>query len=123
MDLRAFEDLDPFAAETTDPLEDLSIDLYHRLIEDYGSNPDDPDRGVGITNRLNGPFSPSIGDDIENDFLKDDRVTACKATVTLVSGTGNAGKSYDIDIEVQVSEETLNLAFAADTSGNVRRRF
>ncbi|MGK3987469.1 hypothetical protein WME99_30800 [Sorangium sp. So ce136] len=47
-DLVGFDDVDAFATETSDPLEEFKQDKYHRLTEEYGSNPDDTDRGVGL---------------------------------------------------------------------------
>ncbi|XYH94942.1 hypothetical protein ACMHYB_45095 [Sorangium sp. So ce1128] len=49
-----FDDVDAFATETSDPFEEFKQDKYHRLTEEYGSNPDDTDRGVGLTDMLSG---------------------------------------------------------------------
>lgn len=84
-DLICSSDLDLFGRETTDPLEVLAQDLFHRLTETYGSNPDDVDRGVGIVDALSGIVEDrDIGAEIRADFLKDDRVSDVRVTVTQI---------------------------------------
>jgi hypothetical protein len=117
MDLVCREDLDPFAAETDDELEQLAQDLEHRLLEDYGSNPDDEDRGVGLLSRLSGTDSPlMIARLIEADFLKDDRVLTCEAIVELAEG-GNAGTVATVDLKVTTSDGLLKLGYAVGSDG------
>jgi len=114
MDLVCYEDVDLFAAETSDEWEILEQDLYHRLIEEPGSNPDDPDRGVGISNLLSGVVRPELfARLIEADFLKDDRVASCKATIAPRDSAG----AYDIEIVVGVNEERLTMSVTADSEG------
>ena len=57
VEIRCFEDMDQFGSETVDELENLAQDLYHRLIEDPGSNLDDPSRGMGLLNVLSAGVS------------------------------------------------------------------
>ena len=47
-DLLCLDDLDLFATEIDDPIGELEQDLYHRLIELPGTNPDDVNRGLGL---------------------------------------------------------------------------
>jgi phage baseplate assembly protein W len=115
-DLRAYDDLDAFAEETIDELEDLEQDLAHRLIEPRGANLDDPDRGLGIEDRLGGVVDPTLAQDIEDEFRKDERVSAVSARVSEL----DAGK-FSIEIQVAVNEEEINLRFETDASGNLFR--
>lgn len=102
-------DLDPFGRETTDPLEILDQDLYHRLVEVYGSNPDDADRGVGIVDALSGVEGRDLASEIRADSLKDDRVAEVRATV---SPMGDVVGGYRISIEVQAVDGVLNIEAA-----------
>jgi phage baseplate assembly protein W len=115
-ELRCYDDLDQFGAETVDELEDLAQDLYHRLIEPRGSNLDDPDRGLGIEDALNGPLDPALKQRIEAELRKDVRVTAVAAAITEIE-TG----SFRIEIEVEANEKELKLVLESDASGSVRR--
>ena len=114
-ELLGFFDLDEFARETEDPLEELYIDLVHRLIETPGSNIDDRQRGVGITDRLSGVFDPSLARDIEIDFRKDDRVQACACVITEAETRG----SYHIRIEVSATVGFVAMNFVTDGQGNL----
>lgn len=117
MELVCRDDLDEFASETDDELDQLAQDLEHRLIEEYGSNPDDEDRGVGLLSRLSGSDSPAmIGRLIEADFHKDPRVLTCVALVT-VSGSGNAGALATLDITVTTGDGLLKLGYSVAADG------
>jgi len=115
-ELRCYEDMDPFAAETADALEDLAQDLYHRLIEPPGSNLDDPNRGLGIEDALSGPVDSGLKQRIEAELRKDVRVTAVAATITQLD-TSN----FRIEIAIEADEEELGLVLESDASGSVRR--
>lgn len=118
MDLSCFDDLDESASETDDEMLLLEQDLYHRLLEDYGSNPDDADRGVGIMSLISGSFDAvTIGRKIEADFSKDDRVLSCEAVVT-VSQTGNDGVIANIEITVGTSDGALKLGYVTTGDDN-----
>lgn len=117
MDLVCREDLDDFASETDDELELFAQDLEHRLFEDYGSNPDDEDRGVGLLSRLSGTDSPAlIGRLIEADFSKDDRVLTCDARVTRSAGSA-AGVVMKIDIDARTTVGLLQLGYSVKADG------
>lgn len=117
MELVCRDDLDEFASETDDELDQLAQDLEHRLLEEYGSNPDDEDRGVGLLSRLSGTDNPAmIGRLIEADFHKDPRVLTCIALVTL-TGSGNAGVAAAVDITVTTDDGLLKLGYSVDTGG------
>lgn len=112
------DDLDVFASETDDELEELAQDLEHRLFEDYGSNPDDEDRGVGLLSRLSGTDSPEmIGRMIEADFVKDDRVLTCVAKVTR-SAPDPAGVVAHVDIDVRTTQGLLQLSYDVNADGS-----
>lgn len=117
MDLVCGEDLDEYASETDDELDQLAQDLEHRLFEDYGSNPDDEDRGVGLLSCLSGTDNPTVvGRLIEADFMKDERVLSCIATVTR-SDAGNAGVVATVDIEVTTTDGLLKLGYSVNADG------
>jgi len=96
VDALCFEDLDMFGKELDDPLAELEQDLFHRLIEPRGSNPDDPDRGLGLNDALSGVVDASLKHRIEDEFLKDDRVSGCNATIS-----SNGDNTYRIDIDIE----------------------
>jgi hypothetical protein len=116
LDVLCFNDLDIFATEITDPLEQLGQDNYHRLIEAPGSNPDDLNRGFGIEERLSGVLDPAIGPGIEAELRKDTR----NATVTAqVTSTGPGQQRIEIAIETD-DDELLEMVLEADR-GRVTR--
>lgn len=119
MDLVCLDDIDDFASETDDELVQLEQDLYHRLLEDYGSNPDDEDRGVGLLSRLSSSDDPrKLGRLIEADFSKDERVDGVTALVD-VTTNGNAGAVAKIAIEVTTSDALLKLGYSVLADGTV----
>lgn len=118
MELVCRDDLDEFASETDDELEQLAQDLEHRLLEEYGSNPDDEDRGVGLMSRLSGTDDPTmIARLIEADFHKDERVLTCVAQVKRRGRADNSGVFADVDITVTTTDGLLKLGYAANADG------
>lgn len=119
MDLVWRDDLDEFASETDDELEQLAQDLEHRLLEEYGSNPDDEDRGVGLMSRLSGSDEPTkIARLIEADFHKDERVLTCVANVAL-TGDKASGVLARLDLTVSTTDGLLKLGYAANADGTL----
>lgn len=119
MDLVCLEDLDEFASETDDELEQFEQDVLHRLLEDYGSNPDDEDRGVGLMSRLSGSDDATlIARLIEADLIKDERVLTCVASVTML-GSGNEGVLATIDITVETTDTLLKLGYSVNADGTL----
>lgn len=51
-DLRCLDDMSLFADECANELEELEQDVYHVLIQESGSNLDDPTRGLGLDDLL-----------------------------------------------------------------------
>lgn len=115
MDLRCYVDLDLFAAECDDPLEELEQDNFHRIVEAPGSNLDDPDRGLGISSVLSGVADRSLGPRAEAELLKDPRNRAVRARV---SSDGDG--SYRMDLEVEADEGVVAMAVGFGADG-VRR--
>lgn len=115
-ELRCFDDVDSFGAETLDELEDLSQDLYHRLIERRGANLDDPDRGLGIEDMLSGTVSSELKNEIESELLKDPRVSLARASIASIDDGG-----VRIEIAIEIEEDEINLVLESDASGNVVR--
>lgn len=116
MDALCYNDLDAFGVELNDPPQELVQDLYHRMIEDPGSNADDPDRGLGIVSRLNGPVDPKLNQDINNEFCKDDRV---HATTSLITPLDTPPGAYRIEITVEVDSGKLSLVAVSDGIGGI----
>lgn len=111
-DLVCDVDLDPFGNETGSDLENLIQDLTHVLVENLGSNPDDPTRGIGISNYLSGTANslPALCGNIEDQFGRDERVSGVTATANR-----NADGTYLISITVQVGATTLPLQYSWST--------
>lgn len=119
MDLVCLEDLDEFVSETDDEHELLAQDVEHRLLEEYGSNPDDEDRGVGLLDRLSGTDSPAtIARLIEADLLKDDRILTCVADVR-TTGLGNEGAIAEIDLTITTAIGLLSLGYTVNADGTL----
>ncbi len=102
-------DVDPMAAETQSDLETLEQDVFHILIETLGSNPDDPNRGVGVEELLSGKLDDvqKLTGRCEQQLLEDDRIDACKATLTPQSDW-----SFILHIEIGVDGTVLGLSYA-----------
>ncbi len=77
-------DLDPFGGETTSDLQSLIQDVGHLLQEEPGSNPDDPNRGIGVHLYLNGTVDAFKGLSglIEAQLSEDDRIDGISCKVT-----------------------------------------
>ena len=88
IDVRGLMDLDPMATEITDPLEAYAQDMIHRLIEMPGTNPDDPDRGLGLTQMLSGPIDRSIEGRVVSELSKDSRTDEVTAKLSAGDGDG-----------------------------------
>lgn len=120
-ELRCFDDLDAFGAETDDELENLSQDLYHRLIEPPGSNLDDPDRGLGLPGQLSGSLDPFLARKIEAEMRKDPRVNAASAAITDISTSDQRGAQLQINIQVEINEDQVGIVLQVDANGVITR--
>ena len=119
-DLVCMDDLDPFAAETTSDLQNLQQDVYHILIEEPGSNPDDETRGVGIEGLLSGTSVDLLAaaSSIDAQLEKDDRIDSSSTTITDVTqGSPQQGATYQIVVTVTVSGTVVPLSFDYGANG------
>ncbi len=108
-DLVCENDLDPFGRETTSDLQTLIQDVYHLLKEWPGSNPDDPDRGIGVDQYLSGTANDlgKMCSLIEAQLSEDDRIDSAKTTLDL-----NADGSLNrILVTIAVGSAVIPLAF------------
>lgn len=117
LDALCGDDLDQYGGELTDPLAVYKQDFFHRLIEPPGSNPDDPDRGLGLEELCSSPVSAGgLELLIQNEILKDRRASTCTANVR-VTDNGNAGQTVTISIVVEVNRQELKLEVIVDKNG------
>lgn len=116
-DWRGVDDLDGFGTDTDSDLEDLEQDSIHRIDTPRASNPDDPDLGLGVDNFLSGsPDLDNFSQQITNELRKDDRIDSVETVVTLDTDS-QSGSIYDIDVEIDTSDQTIALALAAGPNG------
>lgn len=112
VDLDHWDDMDPYAAELTDPVDILKQDIFHRLIETPGSNLDDPELGIGLEQRLSGVVDPNLAAHIDAALQKDPRIDVSTTTVSRVSDG-----VYAIHIVIEYDGEELGLDFTSDATG------
>lgn len=117
-DLVCLDDMDPNAAETTSDLQNLLQDTYHVLVEDPGSNPDDPTRGVGIDNYLSGTTDQFTGlaGVIDEQLTADPRIT--KST-TNIQQASSGPFPIIISIQIEVSGSVIGLQYGYATPGGL----
>lgn len=108
-DLRALDDLDLFAAECDDELEELEQDVIHRVTERRGAMLDDEDFGESAYDMLQGSDEPgAVRFLFEAEIMKDPRVAQVSAAVVDDSNPG-ALPSRRLVVEVTTNEgELLN---------------
>lgn len=115
-DLRCVDDLDLNAVETQSDLETLEQDVLHILEEVLGSNLDDPDRGLGLTQLLSGSAVPlqhlaSVG---ATQLTKDSRIDSAKLTITQ---TGPS--AFNVAVVVVVANSVIGLYYSSLASGSL----
>lgn len=110
-DLVCLDDLDPFAAETKNDLQNLGQDVFHVLLEVAGTNLDDIQRGVGVEQFLSGTTAnlTNMATIIEQQLLQDNRIDTCHVTIT---ATGDASNTYKVVVNVGVDGSVLGLPFS-----------
>ena len=119
-DLVCVSDLDPLASETVNEEQNLEQDCFHALLQRPKSNPDAPDRGVGVETYLSGTSNDLLGlpAAIVADLEKDPRVASVSAPVTL-----QPDGSYRIDVEIETkSGLVFPLSYAYTSAGGLVRR-
>lgn len=114
-----FDDLDPNMAETDDPRQQLAQDLYHRLIEERGSNPDDPDRGLGLPQRVNGTVNDdALERDTVEELRKDRRVDVGTVSAKVTRTTnGNRGATVRLDVVAYSNAQEIRVGIVFDDDG------
>ena len=109
-DLVCDQDLDPFAGETTSDLQNLIQDVTHVIVELPGSNPDDPNRGVGIFNYLSGTEADlaKVAGIIESQLTQDDRVQACSCSILTQD---DATFPFVVRVDITVAGSVIGLSY------------
>lgn len=109
-DLLAGDDVDPLGQETTSDLQNLVQDVIHVLVQDRGSNLDDPNRGVGLYNYLNGSSNDleSLVGAIKSNLLDDPRIDSVDVEI---SAQTTGAFSYIIYVAIGVNGTVLSLNF------------
>ena len=103
-------DCDPLGAETTSDLQSLIQDVMHILMEDLGSNLDDPNRGVGIYRYLSGTQNDfrNLIATIESQLSSDPRIDSVSAQIQ----TNTVGiYPYTIVVNLGVNGSIIGLSF------------
>lgn len=124
MDLKGYEDLDEFASETDDPLVELSQDVYHRMIESFGSNLDVPaDASLGLEDVLHGDLEAVQPQIIEAGLRLDPRIDAAKVTITEVGDGASAtgAKTVRADVQIVANGKELGIVLESDGTSNAVR--
>jgi hypothetical protein len=107
-------DCDPYASETTSDLQNLSQDVLHVLVQLPDSNPDDPGRGVGISQYLNCKETDfrSLSGIVDSQLEQDPRITSSKTTLQTLPDGG-----FVVSIEVKVANSVVPLAYGVTPDG------
>ena len=95
-DVRWYDDLDLFGNDVDDDSESLEQDCYHVIIEDLGTNPQDPNSGLGVESALSDVKDPTIASQAESQLATDDRVAGVQATIT---DDGEVTETLDVAIQ------------------------
>lgn len=109
-------DCDPDANETTSDLQNLVQDVYHRLIEIPGSNPDDATLGIGVQQLLSGTVTNMMGlqQRVPQQLLEDDRISSCDVSIVQ-----NPDGSYTLALQLGVAGAVLGLEYGYTAAGGL----
>ncbi len=109
MDLLWLDDMTFDAQETTTSQQEVEQDCLHVVIQDLGSNADDPDRGLGVGNSLSAPLDPGLVAKAEDQIAQqnDDRVSSCTATITQDTSDGISGQAT-LNLTINLNDATLS---------------
>jgi hypothetical protein len=116
MDLRWLDDMQIDAAETSGDEEELEQDVYHVIEQDYGTNIDDPERGLGIANMSSQALTTSTKQwetKSDTEVAKDDR---CKRVTSTIE-VSDDGSTW-IRIEVESNEDVIDVNVPVPTAGS-----
>lgn len=113
-DIVCIDDVDPYASETTSDFQSLQQDIHHLLLELPGSNPDDPDRGIGVLQYLSGTADDlgKLGGRIDSQLRSDDRVTSSKTTVEQLPTGG-----FLVSMQINVGPDIIPLQYGVSPNG------
>lgn len=118
-DIRCLDDMTLFADECESELEELEQDVYHVLIQELGSNLDDPNRGLGLDDLLSSDDSVlnGIASRAEIEVAsRDDRIASTSAQLV-------RDENDDPRLELQIvpSDPTLeNITLIVTNGGLVK---
>lgn len=114
-------DVDAFGRETTSNLQSLEQDVFHRLIETPGSNPDDPTLGIGVEEMLSGasPVLAHITRNINQQLANNPRIDSVSSTLTKGVDDENGNATYDLGISMVVDGTVTGLTFTYTSSGGL----
>jgi phage baseplate assembly protein W len=116
VDVLCNDDLDLYGRDLDDPMAELEQDVLHALLEPFGSNPDAPERGIGLEAALSGPHDPALAHRIETMLREDDRIADVEVTIA-----EEAERLSRIEIAITANEGELAMQFAPDPTGELVR--
>lgn len=111
MDVVCYEDLDEFGEDLDDPIAELTQDIIHTLLEDFGTNPDAPNRSIGLEAALSGASDPSLKHRIEVRLADDPRIIAVDADFTQVENGASDAITLTLRIQADAGELGVELLF------------
>ena len=116
-DAVCLDDVDSTGAETTSDLQALSQDIYHILLESFGSNIDDPSRGIGVRGLLNGTSQglTRAAGILDSQLRKDNRIDSSRTTITFDSTT----QIYTLNLMVVAAGNLLPMAYNYTQAGGL----
>jgi hypothetical protein len=112
-DVVCYDDVDELGLECTSELQVLEQDVYHVLKQELGSNPDDPDRGIGIEGKLSGTETDFLllPSEIDSQLREDDRIDDSQTTIIKLSVAGG-GVAYTVNVQIWVDGAVYTLPYA-----------
>lgn len=107
------DDLDPNGNETTSDAQALAQDVYHIILEELGSNLDDPNRGIGADGYLSASSATlaALPSTIDSQLRKDTRIDSSKSTLTT-----DASGAWTLQVQLVATGSVIPLGFAFDPS-------
>ena len=113
------DDMSQFATETETVEDQIEQDSMHVLEQELGSNPDDPTRGVGIS-QVSSKALVSNGAGFvtaaENMLQQDDRIDSATAAI-VVTQNGDGSVRVEMNVTIQVDDGTLLTSVLAGGVG------
>lgn len=120
-DVRGINDLDPFAAECADVIEEVVQTSIRRLLTKRGTNPDDEDFGESVEDWIS-RASTDVGAmqaEFESEIAKDPRVVGVSSVVT-IEQNDQAGMAIRLDLVIEIDgEAAARRSVVIDETGAV----